>query len=335
MRRLLITYRWDVLLVLGMPALAWGWSLLWIYGPVGFYSYDIYGINVIAWNAYFLLPALLMGVLYLRLRRRGYGWESVLLVAIPFWAMLSERGLVRILTDWDIPAQLVTVILLAALYPAVRRLGRGFLRLIWRFLLAVEIIGVVVDSLFLAMQLRGLDFVSDSAAWDAMLLGSLLTGPLAMFPLLRSIRQASRSSLAHAFFMVALGFSFPLRYLFEPAVATPPPELDYLALAALNITVRSLAIGMTIFTAWLLFNFDAWSPVFRRRAIAALFGVHALDGAFFSQWLIQGFALTNDGGVLLALTVIILAWLAAFWFIYLVRVRQPAGEAQPAAPGGR
>ena len=181
-----------------------------------------------------LLPAPVMGVLYLRLRHRGYGWESLLLVAIPFWALKagdvyhglvyrfllsdSERWgtLARGFINWGVPVQLVTVILLAALYPMVRRLGRDFLRLAWRFLLAVEVVGVVVDCLLLTMRARGPALASDSGASDAMLLGALLAGPLAMFLLLPLIRQASRSSLAHLFFMVALAFSFPWGHCSSP-----------------------------------------------------------------------------------------------------------------------
>ncbi len=322
-----------------MPALGMGYWVLWMAGPL-----ELYGLayHFAWWSVFVLLPALLMGVLYLRLRRRGYGWESLLLVAIPYWAVLSGvvysaliyrfllpdserwRCLVLGLTDWSIPDQFFTAILLAALYPAVRRLGREFLRLTWQFLLVVAVIGVVVDSLFMTMQLRGLDLGSGSAVWDAMLLSFLLTGPVAMFFLLRLIHQVSRFSLAHAFFMAALAFSFPWRYLFEPSAGVmPETRLDYLALAALNVAVNSLIVGMTVFTAWLLFNFDKWEPVFRGRAVLALFGVHALGGVLFSLWLIQGLELTDDAGVLLALLVIVLAWLATFWAVYLVRVRQP------------
>ncbi len=340
MRRFVAAYRWEILLVAAMPALGMGFWVLWTAGPL-----ELYGLpyDFVFWSVYVVLPVLLMGALYLRLRRRGYGWESLLLVAIPYWALQSGTAFTALvyrllwpdsgdwsrfklgLSDWGIPAQFVAVILLAALYPAVRRLGRDFLRLTWQFLLAVAVIGVVVDSLFLAMQMRGLDVASDSSAWDAMLLGSVLTGPLAVVLLLGFIRRASQFSLAHAFFMVALAFSFPWPRLFEPSAGiTPETRLDYLALAALNVAVRSLVVGMTIFTAWLLFNFDAWRPALRGRAIIALFGVHALSGALFSLWLIQRSAFTNDAGVLLALTVIILAWVAVFWAVYLVRVRHPA-----------
>ncbi len=343
-RHFIVTYRWEIALVAAMPALGMGFWVLWMAGPL-----ELYGLayNFAWWSVFVLLPALLMGVLYLRLRRRGYGWESLLLVATPYWAVLSGivysalihrfllpdserwRGLVLGLADWGIPAQLGTVVLLAALYPAVQRLGQDFLRLTWQFLLAVAVIGVVVDSLFLVMQLRGLDVAPDSEAWNPMQIGSLWAGPVAVLLLLRLIRRASRSSLAHAFFMAALAFSFPWRHLFESSAGImPETRLDYLALAALNVAVNSLIVGMTVFTAWLLFNFDKWGPVFRGRAVLALFGVHALGGVMFSLWLIQGLELTDDAGVLLALLVIVLAWLATFWAVYLVRVRHPAAPHQ-------
>ena len=64
------------------------------------------------------------------------------------------------------------------------------------------------------------------------------------------------------------------------------------------MTVRSLAVGMTVLAAWLLFNFDAWHPLFRRRAVAALFGAHALRGALFPFLVIPGFVLTSDATAL-------------------------------------
>ena len=342
MRCFLVAYRWEVLLVIGMHAPLWGFWVLALQGPL--VLYDL-AYEFVLWSVAVLLPAPLMGVLCLRLRRRGYGWESLLLVAIPFWALKAGtayalvhpsllpdfdrwgEGLARGLIAWGVPAQLVTVILLAALYPMVRRLGQDYLRLAWRFLLAVEVVGVVVDSLLLTMRARGPAFTSDSGASDAMLLGALLAGPLAMFLLLPLIRQASRSSLAHTFFMLALAFSFPWGHLFEPSAAALP-ELNYRATAALNVTVRSLAVGMTILAAWLLFNFDAWGPPFRRRAVAALFGAHALRGALFPFLVIPGFVLASDATALRTIAAILIAWPAAFWAAYLVRIRQPDAEAE-------
>ena len=348
MRRFIVAYRWEIALVVGIPASSWGLWVLQLESPL-----DLYGLayDLVWWNVVVLLPALLVGALYLRLRRRGYGWESLLLVATPYWAVLSGGAFTAVvyrfpsltsqgrsslalgLTDCGIPAQFVAVILLAALYPAIGRPGRDFLRLTWQFLLVVGIIGLVVDGLFLAMQLRGLAVGFGSTAWGPDLPGALLAGPLAMFLLLRFIRRTSRFSPAHALFMVALAFSFPWHHLFESSGGVMlETRLDYLLVAALNVAVRSLAIGMTVFTAWLLFNFDRWVPLFRRRAVAAVFGVHAINGVLFSLWLIQGFTLTSDVGVLLALAVGLMAWLVAFWAVYLVRIRHP--NAPSALPGG-
>ncbi len=340
MRHFVVTYRWEIALVVAMPALGWGWWYILFTTFV-----EIYGLAylLVHWSLFIVLPALLMGALHVRLRHRGYGWESLLLVATPFWAGLvgatyitllfrtllpdSERWEVLVLGlgDWGIPNQIFTVILLAASYPAVRRFGREFLGLAWRFLLAVEIVRLAVNGLLLAMQIRGAVSSSEPGAWDAELLGALLAGPVAVLLLLRFVRRASRFSLAHAFFMVALAFAFPWHRLFEySGRAWPETDVGFLLMTIASVVVYSCVIAMTILAAWLLRNFDTWTPALRGRATALLFGLRSLGAILPALWLFQGFVLTSVSGVPLTMSVILVAWFAVLWAVYLTRVRHPA-----------
>ena len=347
-RRFASAYRWEIAIVIAIPALGWGWLVLWIDGPAGSISGLAY--DVAWWTVIVVLPALLMGALHLCLRRRGYEWESLLLVAIPFWAVLAGvsyslvlyrtpwltdgggTGLWLSLPDWGIQSQLFTIILLAVLYPAVRRLGRNFLSLVWQFLLAVEVIALVVDGLFVAMWLQGVSVASTSTTWDPRLLTALLSGPVAIFLLLRFIRCASRSSLSHAFFAVALALTFSWDQLFVFAGVMPESTFDYLLIASGGALVGALGLGTDVLTVWLLFNFDARGPAFRKRAVVALIVLRTLGGLALALLSILAAGhlpmLTSRTTTLQMLGVTFLGWSVVFWVVYLVRVRQPAPPQQ-------
>ncbi len=346
--RFVANYRWEILLLVGMHAPKSGFWALLVRGPL-----DPGGVvfDLAWWCFVILLPLLAMAGLYMCMRRRGYGWEGLLLVAIPFWAPWVEgayriwvfdslladsgrwQGLVLGLSDWGIPAQLATVILLAALYPAVhRRIERHFLRLIWQFLLAFALIGVVVDVLLLTMQLRGIEPVFGLVTWDAMLPGSLLPGsllasPFAMFLLFSFIRRASRLGLPHSLFMVALAFSFPWPVLLEsPVVAIPETTIGLMGLATLNTAVLSALTGTAVFTAWLLFNFDTWGPIFRKRAVVALIAVRAAGVPVLMLLPLVGTGQwpkpTGDSTVLLLFGITFLAWSVVFCAAYFFSARR-------------
>ena len=143
MQRFFVAHRWEILLVVGLYAPTWGFWVLLVSGPL-----DISGLvfDFVWWVLVLVLPALVMAGLYMRMRGRGYGWEGLLLVAIPFWTLRAEvacqalvfrsllvdserwRGLALGLLDWRIPDQFVTVILLTALYPAAYVSSSGYRR---------------------------------------------------------------------------------------------------------------------------------------------------------------------------------------------------------------
>lgn len=342
MGRLIVTYRWEIALVAAIPGLGWGWWALWYKGAV-----ELYGLayDLVWWSAYAVLPTLLMWVLYLRLRRWGYGYEGLLLVAVPHWASIAGAAYVAVifrfpwftsgglsgfwlvLPDWGIPAQSVTVILLAAVYPVVRRMGRDFLSLTWQFILAFEVIGVVVDGLFAAMWLRDVPIAVLTETWDPQPLSALLSGPLAVLLLLGFIRRASQSSVAHAIFMVALAFSFSWGGFFAFDGGSPETMMEHLLVAGGNMVLEAILFGIAILTAWLLHNFDAWGTLYRSRAVVTLIALRTLVALVLSvlsmllwgQWPM----LESDGAILLMLGVTLLAWFGVFRAVYLVRVRQP------------
>ena len=148
-------------------------------------------------------------------------------------------------------------------------------------------------------------------------------------------RRASRVSLAHAFFIVALVFSFPLVRLFETVAFQSDAEtpLRVLASAAASGASSALWISATLAAVWMLGNFDRRGAAFRKRAAAALFGIRAVVG------IAGAVILAARGDVTLAqdartAAVVIIGWGATIALVYFIRDRRAAISARDAAPPG-
>ncbi len=371
MLRLIATYRWELLIVVGL---------------VGTYAATRTALSVsrdptdatAGVVALLGLRAVLMGALYLRLRRLGYGLEFALLAAVPFTAGLASLGYFlafSYLAEWSLffagplVAPLTTAALLSVLYGYVRRAQGGFLGLVCGLMLAVAaaesaivahqlapefgIPNLYVTAAFLlggslyAWRLRfGFTRPVWAAAFAAVLIhlvvaaaldrpsaffvhsspGSFfITEFLTMLLVLWFARRASRISLAHAFFIVALVISFPFARLFE--------LVAFLASAAASGASSALWISETLAAVWMLGNFDHRGAAFRKRAAAALFGIKA---AFVIAEIVI-LAVRSNGAFaqdapLEAL--VIVGWGATIALVYLLRDRRPAISVRDAAPPG-
>ena len=377
MPRLIATYRWELLIVVGL---------------VGTYAATRTALSVsrdptdatTGVVALLGLRAVLMGALYLRLRRLGYGLEFALLAAVPFTAGLASLGYFlafSYLAEWSLffagplVAPLTTAALLSVLYGYVRRAQGGFLGLVCGLMLAAAAAesaiaahqlapNLYVTAAFLlggslyAWRLR-LGFTRPvwAAAFAAVLIHLVFTAALdrpslfifvhsspgsffiteflTMLLVLWFARRASRVSLAHAFFIVALVFSFPFVRLFELVAFQSDAEtpLRVLASAAASGASSALWFSATLAAVWMLGNFDRRGAAFRKRAAAALFGIRAAVG-------VAGVViLASRGDVALAqdartAAVVIIGWGATIALVYLLRDRRPAISARDAAPPG-
>lgn len=348
----------------------------------------------IAFVALLAFRSVLMVALYFRLRRLGYGLEFALLAAIPFSATLvsisyiiavpylADLGLdaLNLILISRLMAPLTTAILLAVLYPYVRRARGGLIEracglllaaafaesaivayqiapdlriptlyvtaallvaayaYIWRLRLnlikltcAATFASAIVHLAFAApdlpveISIYAWQFIhSNNARFLAVELATMLFA-------LWFARSASKISLAHAFFITALVFIFPLsRLLIESSIEQSERLSQTLALSTVTAAtaMAALSIVTNLAAVWLLGNFDRRGSAFNTRAAAALFGIKAAIGVAAALPLI---ALGGAAFALDAPTLIIFAgWGVTLALVYLLRARQPAPQQESA-----
>lgn len=333
----------------------------------------------IALVALLAFRGVLMVALYFRLRRLGYGLEFALLAAIPFAATLASISYIfavpytlNLALTQRLVAPLTTAILLAVLYPYVRRARGGLIEracglllaaafaesaivayqlapdlriptlyvtaallvaayaYIWR--LRLNLMRLVCGAAFAAAAVHFVFAAPDfpveisisarrSAYSDRAIISVLATMLLALW----FARSASKLSLAHAFFIIALVFTFPLSDLLTEGYvrqSARPSEPLVLSAVMAATAMAALSIVTNLAAVLLLGNFDRRGAAFNTRAAAALFGIKAAIGVAAAIPLIAG------GGAAFALdapTLIIFAgWGVTLALVHILRVRQPA-----------
>ncbi len=386
MPRLIATYRWELLIIVGLVG---SYAAIQAALSVSLKELADATAGVVALMG---LRAVLMGALYFRLRRLGYGLEFALLAAVPFTAGLASLGYllafpvellgsenpISLLFLRPLIEPLTTAILLSVLYGYVRRTQGGFLGLVCGLMLAAAaaesaivaheiapsfmIPNLYVTAAFLfggalyAWRLR-LGFTRPvwAAAFAAVLVHLVFTAALdraslflffyrtpgafiiefsTMLLALWFARRASRVSLAHAFFIVALIFSFPFVGLFEIVAFQSDAEtpLRVLASPAASRVLGALGISATLAAVWMLRNFDRRDAAFRKRAAVALFGIRAAFGiagaVMFAARSNVAFALDARAAV------VIIGWGATIALVYFIRERRAAISVRDAAPPG-
>ncbi len=252
---------------------------------------------------------------------RKYRWPFVLFIGVLFVAEISRVFTANVydlsrssnpdsheLSLW-IPGvtSLVTVLLLGVLYLRVRNVEPAILRLVWGCTLALV---AMRAPLYLGAVLAGYGDSLPQVLW-VHTFDSVLSLPL----LLWFARQASKLSLAHAFFLV-----FIIGGLTLPALPESLPSyFDCL-----------WRLAASVVAVWLLSDFEARGPRFRRFATAtvvagsALFYLELYLGSVFhpvgSLIVLRWFPLQS--------VIAYLLFPLQFALIYLLRVRKPAAGQQ-------
>ena len=177
MPRLIATYKWELLIIAGLIG---SYVAIWMALPQAPVRTDALLVALVLLG----LRAVLMGALYFRLRRYGYGLEFMLLAGVPFAAGMASLGYVlaipylaqyfenvfALISFASLVPPLTAAILLAALHPYVQRAHGGFVWLAYGLLLAVA----VVESAIVAYQLAPSFRVSACYVTAALLLGGCL-----------------------------------------------------------------------------------------------------------------------------------------------------------------
>ena len=167
---------------------------------------------------------------------------------------------------------LVEAALLLALYARVRRLGRGYLSLVWGYAIAIEGIAVLVWLVGIALWPS---YASSSFGFTLLWVtgASLVQGVTSLALLLWFARQASRFSLAHAFFLFLLFAGYHLPSAISILIATQLRDLFSLGESRTTVAVLAWPFDLTgtvavaCVLAWLLGNFEARGASFRKRAV--------------------------------------------------------------------
>ncbi len=196
-----------------------------------------------------------------------YRWELWLFIAVPTialiaayayqWTPIMEEGSPVFLQH--IIRHAVAALLLGAAYPGVRGLGRPLLSLVWRYSLTVA---VVSAAGYLAVELP---HGGVGASRFGLLFTALRVAELAI--LLWFARQASGTSLAHAFLLVALTFAarFPGLWI-----------LDFSLYGIAVLGANGIALASSLLAVWALAHFDSLDRTMRTRSIVALFALSGL-----------------------------------------------------------
>ncbi len=221
-------------------------------------------------------------------------------------------------------AAVIVVVLTGISYRRVRRLGKAMLAVYWRYSIAasfVAVVGLLVVDLVFTSQLESLE------AWRLELVLRFLLAylPLAVVSGLVALwfaREASRISLTHAFFLVALTVGGGASIL--SLVRGNWNQLGVYGSATVVGDVI-LGIAITLFSIWALAHFDVLRRASRRRTVMALLALGVL-GAVLRALGLYGYSGDYRG---LPITVgVILLFSAVFTLIilgltYLLRVRRP------------
>ena len=163
--------------------------------------------------------------------------------------------------------------------------------------------------MYVGAELSGYDFSLSQATWT-----TRIAGLLSLFPLVWFARQASRQSLAHAFFLLFiiggltlpdLSQSLPLDFRWIWGLAEPLPAV------------------------WLLAHFDLRGPTFRRWSVIV---IAALEGlTVLRTWIVlQPWTLLSTRDTVVSIEWYTFLYLLPYALVYFVRVRQPAAEVSTA-----
>ncbi len=296
-----------------------------------------------------------------------YRWELWLLIGIPVVSIVVQMlvlstPLIEILFSnllrslsidkvsqvyvniWALVAGTIRLLLLSVFYLRVRRLERELLASLWGYSIAIAVIGVATAIAVIVAAVAVADPEESWGVSSARALGIQLFALLPQYlALLWFARRLSRTSLTHAFFLVA----FTSLYLVIPIqgslVSGTPWAVD------LYIWIpQVLWLIVVLIKVWLLGSFDRRGERFRKEAIIILVAVVILSeyaevGIGELLGYLEGPYLTIVPwlGLIIGVVYFVVGFaanlatlLATFGVVYLIRVRRPKTPDAAPVPAG-
>ena len=292
-----------------------------------------------------------------------YRWELWLIIGIPIVSAEVSRVSAPLLTiplfdlagitnvvSYSIPISaahlvigIVSLPLLSVSYLRVRRLERELLASLWRYSIAVAVIGIVAATAVIVVEVA--DFEASRTVISIGATGtSLFASLLQYLALLWFARQLSRISLTHAFFLVA----FTSLYLFIPIQGSLVTSDGARAINLYILVNWIVGLIVMLIRVWLLGNFDRRGDRFRKEAIIILVATVILSqyasvtiGGLLGYLEIPSEAILPFLGATVGLFMVVglvfnlVTLLALFGVVYLIRVRQPKTGAPPVPANNR
>ncbi len=293
MTRYFVTYRWELWLLIGIPAV----------------------LAVVSTLSFFLFSSLLLS-------------DRVGSLSIDNASQVATSA-------GQLVVGIVSLLLLSISYLRVRRLERELLASLWRYSIAIPVIGVATA---IAVIVAAVAIADPEESWVVSSLRAAGIRQFALLPqylaLLWFARQLSRVSLTHAFFLVA----FTSLYLFIPIQGSLADGTSIARAAYLNMLVSGVvSLIVVLIKVWLLGNFDRRGDRFRKEAIIILVVVVVLsDYARVTLGELLGYlegpylAIVPVLGIIVGVVYFVVGFvvnlatlLMLFGVVYLVRVRQP------------
>ena len=246
-----------------------------------------------------------------------YRWELWLFLGIPVVAPFVGAGLfvwpfLDMVDDayrlQSIGAAAMAAILLGVSYVRIRRLERPMLAVFWRYSFAVAVVAAVSFAMLDQLPSRSLTVLAARSAALAVL-----------FPAVQLwfAREASRISLPHAFFLIALTIGggaslFSLWWGFD---------VDRIGAYGAAALVGSAVLGVmvAVFGIWGLANFDGLGRESRRRTVLALLALGTISAAVAVVEAHRG----DFPGLPVRVGSALLSILIVLGLTYVVRVRRP------------
>ena len=282
----------------------------------------------------------------------AYRWELWLIVGVPVTTGIVQFVVVRIVfllsstiesTDFYIFVHSpIVLLLLAGSYLRVRYIGREFLAVLWRYLVAGSVVHAIAS---VVLFLHEIVFPREDATafFVRQISVSGLVFLVDILVLLWFARRASRLSLMHAAFLLI----FASLSVIGSVTGSRVSGGNYFPYLVNLLAGGAIGLAVVLAKVWLLGNFDRRGPRFHRNAVIGLLATVILGG--YAKVLIADLVGIAEGPYLAVLpwldvvfglaafavtTVFELAMLLALWgLVYLVRVRPPKADAEPESEG--
>lgn len=265
-----------------------------------------------------------------------YRWELWLFVGIPVvatlfvyiydWTPAGRDDELRLYGWGAVTGAAAAATLKTASYRWVRQLGRPMLSVFWRFSLGASAVGALVFLIVNLLAPIPSGRTTDSSFTSLFVVLLVLAGVMSLMRLWFA-REASRTSLAHAFLLVALTVGAGS---ISSVLSLREIDWGFLGPYGSGAVVGSVVVEVAIvfLSIWALAHFDGMGREGRRRAILAVLAISVL-ASIADIGVARDLEAGDYGRAWLNIAILslpsVVFTLITLGLVYLIRVRHPTG----------